>query len=536
MRGVICLLLLTLSLAAQAEGIGKVIAARGDTHALNDEGVQRTLKRRSAVFNGDTLVTGADARLQVRFADGTLLALRPESEYRVDSYQYDQAEDDENFSTLLKGGFRTITGVISKDDPEAYKVKTPVATIGVRGTNYETALVGGGLDVAAWEGGVELESETGKLVIGLGQDFNYARVAAPNARPTGLLQPPPSMSGPMLDEGTADVAPSAENQADDEATTEPTTETQTTADAGEGDALLAEPEAGDSLLLSSTELDTTLTSGPTTDTTFTPVEPPTEITDLVDDRRFDPAEWDRLFAEGYGGIFVFGGTSSDSINGGRALAPEGTSDPVLTHTHVEPSSDDFSGITIDTVYRRGMADLDGMGTVTVGSEQVYWGIWNGTTTPVDKLTNPDDGNDVQAVYEPVFWVLARPQDPARTDIGVYNFVDTFHGGGSLGLLSPGDVTQFSMNINFATGAVSSGVLDIVKSPDSWNVLFDGDIRGPFVYLNVKNGSLINSLHPIQGDMGGFMTGSGGKALVGAFDLRQATDSSNHIEGIFILRE
>ncbi len=539
-------LLLTLSLLllpvspVLAEEIGKVIAARGDTHAVDAQGVKRVLKRRSLVLDGDTLFTGDDARLQVRFADGTLLALHPASEYRIDRYQFDEAGDDENFSTLLKGGFRTITGVISKKDPAAYQVETPVATIGVRGTNYETALTDKGLDVAAWEGGVKVSTRAGELFIGAGEDFNFASVGAPDARPRGLLKPPSGMGGPLIEADTPEPAEGSVvgdetggEETSGEMPSAPPTETGAGAEGttdGDGGNVIADVgfDAGVDAVLK-------------TDATFTPIEPLDNIGTLAErlaeaDKRLDPREWQKLLADGYGGFLVFGGQGPDHITGGRALAPSGTMDPVFTQSHLEPFDPAFETAGVDVVYRRGMASLDGAGVVPIGGENIYWGIWNGTSTPVDKLTDPRDPNVVKAIHRPVFWTVARPVDPMRNDIATFNNVVMLHGGGSLGQIAPGDVTQLSMKINFATGAVTNGVFDVNKSPDNWNVLFNGTINGPFVHLDIKNTSRINGLYPIIGDMGGFMAGKNGKALVGGFDLEQDGDPSNHIEGIFILQE
>jgi len=121
--------------------IGRVLITNGATTALAPDGQQRVLNRGSAINKGDTIQTQA-ARAQVRFSDGSLLALRPNTEFKVEEYSFNGQQDgsERGIYNLLKGGFRTISGAIGKVNRNNYKVKTPVATIGIRGTHYGVTL------------------------------------------------------------------------------------------------------------------------------------------------------------------------------------------------------------------------------------------------------------------------------------------------------------------------------------------------------------------------------------------------------------
>ena len=178
---------------AAEKAAGIVIIASGEFYAVAPDGSQRPLKRRSEYFAGEVLKTGKDSTAQIRFSDGAIVSLRPETEFRVDEYRYQNDDGaDKSISTLLKGGFRTITGTIGKEGPEQYKVNTPVATIGVRGTHYE-AVFGTELAVAAWQGGVTVSNDSGQLLIGAGGEYNFARVTAGNTPPVGTLTPPSNL-------------------------------------------------------------------------------------------------------------------------------------------------------------------------------------------------------------------------------------------------------------------------------------------------------------------------------------------------------
>lgn len=196
----ILLLCLTLIIPYSYAGLaGHVIIAKGEVVAINATGEIRALQRRSEIYSGDTLRTGDDGNAQIRFIDKALLTLKPDSELNISDYQLASAEDktsEKAVMNLVKGGFRTITGSIGKGDKSAYKVSTPAASIGIRGTNYEVQQEGpGSFVMAVYSGGISVQNASGSLDLGMGAAFNYSRVSA-NAAPKGLLQPPSSLNNP----------------------------------------------------------------------------------------------------------------------------------------------------------------------------------------------------------------------------------------------------------------------------------------------------------------------------------------------------
>ena len=165
-----------------------VIIAAGDFYAINEAKLKRSLKRRSEIFVGDTLVTGNNGQGQVRFIDGAVVSLRPDTQLRINDYRYGDGKGRENsVMTLIKGGFRTITGAIGK---EHYKVHSSLATIGIRGTHYEAVIAEQEMYVALWQGGVTVQNEAGQIDLGLGAPYNFAKVSAIDKVPKGLVSPP----------------------------------------------------------------------------------------------------------------------------------------------------------------------------------------------------------------------------------------------------------------------------------------------------------------------------------------------------------
>lgn len=184
------------SQSARTESAGQVIIASGPFQAQTSSETLRQLSRGSNFYSGETLKTGTNSTAQVRFTDGTVMALSPNSQVRVDEYSYHQdAKSDKSVTTLVKGGFRALTGLISKENPDAYKLQTPVAVIGVRGTNYGGVIKGGKLFAGVWKGEIYVKNDGGLIQLGRNNDYNYTAVLAKNSAPIGLLYPPAELVG-----------------------------------------------------------------------------------------------------------------------------------------------------------------------------------------------------------------------------------------------------------------------------------------------------------------------------------------------------
>ncbi len=109
----------------------------GMAYALSSSGEKRELQKGSLIDVGDTVVSET-ARLQLRFTDGGFVSLAPHSEFRVNAYSYSGKPDGSEriAMELMKGGLRTVSGLIGKAIQSAYEMKTKVSTIGIRGTEY----------------------------------------------------------------------------------------------------------------------------------------------------------------------------------------------------------------------------------------------------------------------------------------------------------------------------------------------------------------------------------------------------------------
>lgn len=137
---------------ASAQTVGQVEFANGAGFAQSPNQSPRILGKGVALQEGDRLTTAADSSAILKLEDGTRMTLRPNSEIVLQRYAYKQgAEDNSMILQLLRGGLRAITGLISKGSPEAAKIRTATATIGIRGTDFDARICG-----------PECKAETGK--------------------------------------------------------------------------------------------------------------------------------------------------------------------------------------------------------------------------------------------------------------------------------------------------------------------------------------------------------------------------------------
>jgi len=178
---------------------GRVEFAFGDVESVMANGSRHPLGRGADINAGESISTAAGARAQIRFSDGGFVSLQPGTLFRVDEYNYQDKTDgkEKGFFSLLKGGFRAVTGFIGHLHKNTYRVRTPAATLGIRGTGYNMALRDDGLFVNVGEGAISLNNNAGLLVVVAGNaayvaDFN----TAPRLTAQLPLAPPKSLPDP----------------------------------------------------------------------------------------------------------------------------------------------------------------------------------------------------------------------------------------------------------------------------------------------------------------------------------------------------
>ncbi|MEG3637804.1 FecR family protein [Magnetococcus sp. PR-3] len=150
---------------------GRVLFMVGKATATDGQGQTRTLKRGEPLRDGDQIETGSGATVQIRFRDGATTALYSDTTFEIEAYRYEKPGDPKRkaFFKFKKGLLRTISGHIGKIEHARYRMETPVAVIGIRGTEY-LAEVEKALTVSVVQGAVEIENEAGILRVEPGQN------------------------------------------------------------------------------------------------------------------------------------------------------------------------------------------------------------------------------------------------------------------------------------------------------------------------------------------------------------------------------
>ena len=213
---------------AYAAEAGSVLFARGEVTAERQPPVP--LVKGDAVLDDDTIATGEASRAQILFTDGAKVAIRPNSRLRIEEYLFQGATDssgqvvstsgDKSVANLIKGGFRTITGAIGKEDEEAYEVRTPVGVLGIRGTDYSAvfcnadctwvpgfnanAPIEDGLYLGVTEGAIFFRNEIADIELEAGE---YAFIPLNDPTPQQLDAPPPV----LLDDNDLRFDPAADD-------------------------------------------------------------------------------------------------------------------------------------------------------------------------------------------------------------------------------------------------------------------------------------------------------------------------------------
>ncbi|MCS0633815.1 FecR family protein [Telluria mixta] len=223
-RTLLCAVLLLAGGAAWAgQAVGVVEHLSGPLMDRKADGTVKVLAAKSEVESGDTLVAEKNTYAQIRFIDNSEITLRPGTTFKIDNFAYDtdKPDGDSAVFSLVKGGLRSITGLLGKRNKEKFQLKTPAATIGIRGTTFiaqwvEPALPAArvpdltpGLHVAVLDGLIVVTNPGGAQHFAAGQFGFVPNMTAPPVvlpqNPGLKFTPPPAFNigagGPLASQG-----------------------------------------------------------------------------------------------------------------------------------------------------------------------------------------------------------------------------------------------------------------------------------------------------------------------------------------------
>ncbi|NVK19208.1 MAG: FecR domain-containing protein [Methylocystaceae bacterium] len=172
-----------------SDSIGIVETVEGTVTVVHPDGTSATLQEGDPVFQGDVVRTADNSSIGLTFNDESSFSLDEGGEIALDEMVYDPETGEGAFSsTLTSGVFSFVSGQIAKANPEAMEISTPVATIGIRGTQGVIKQDnGGGMEAALLE---EPGGFTGELIltnaggsITLNQPNQYSAIVSFNSAP-----------------------------------------------------------------------------------------------------------------------------------------------------------------------------------------------------------------------------------------------------------------------------------------------------------------------------------------------------------------
>ena len=138
--------------------VGTVTFALGDASVVHTDGTSAPLKKGSPVYQTDTVNTGVNGQVHVRMVDQALVSVRPNSRLVIQDYRYDAQDPAKSVIrfTLEQGTMRSITGAGGHAAKDQYRLNTPLAAIGIRGTDFTVAASPVATTVGVHSGAIEM--------------------------------------------------------------------------------------------------------------------------------------------------------------------------------------------------------------------------------------------------------------------------------------------------------------------------------------------------------------------------------------------
>ena len=188
---------LTSLCAGEAATLVNLVGGKITVIKANKETI--VLKLNDKVEEGDTIKTAKDTFAMFKFTDNAETILRPDTEFKIIEHKFisDDPSKDKTTSELVNGGLRRLTGLCGKrGNPDADKLITATATVGIRGTVYDVIHCDGGSGCEKLEKGtyfrvkdgeISVKNDAGEISISKGQ---FAQVTSPTSKPVSLPKDP----------------------------------------------------------------------------------------------------------------------------------------------------------------------------------------------------------------------------------------------------------------------------------------------------------------------------------------------------------
>ena len=137
------LLLLFTCLVSAQDMSATATSVRGTVSATSDNGEVRNVSRGDQIYSGDLIETSTRSRIRMAFTDGGSYVLKENTSFEIDEYVFNGQEDGTEKATfqLLKGTVEALSGLIGKTNNDNFRLDTPLAAIGLRGTEFTVNVI-----------------------------------------------------------------------------------------------------------------------------------------------------------------------------------------------------------------------------------------------------------------------------------------------------------------------------------------------------------------------------------------------------------
>jgi hypothetical protein len=156
----------------------------GEVNVRQTDGRTLALAKGGNIDSGQAIVTGGNGRAQVKFTDGGLISLQPNTEFKIANYvDQNDPKEDRFLVDLLRGGMRAITGLIGKRNRDNYKLTTTTATIGIRGSGFKVGYnPDGSLGISSELDKIEVCNQSGCIGLVAGESVKVVDSTTPPVR------------------------------------------------------------------------------------------------------------------------------------------------------------------------------------------------------------------------------------------------------------------------------------------------------------------------------------------------------------------
>lgn len=188
------------SFAAQndAANASRVYRVSGDVFVTQGKNPVQRVDNSEPVVSDTLIETGDKSAALLKFEDGQIVTMQADSILKVREYRYD-AKRIGNSSivfSMFRGGMRFITGLIGQHNRQAFRLATPDATIGIRGTDFMVSMVGKSVYGRVLAGKITMTNAAGMKTVGTGQTV-VATSSAVLASPVSTLAVPAEAFGKL---------------------------------------------------------------------------------------------------------------------------------------------------------------------------------------------------------------------------------------------------------------------------------------------------------------------------------------------------